>query len=104
MALTTGFKRFVSLVVVFGAVSAGLWVGQKNNYWGILEKREKIVADPAPQQQQQQVTVQVPETPREVPAQVYAPENAPQSVVREPLPEQPTNNAAINKLKGLNKL
>ena len=40
MALTTGFKRLLTLTSIVAVVGGGLWYADKNNYWGALEAKQ----------------------------------------------------------------
>lgn len=95
MALTKNFKVFVCILAIAGASGAGLWQANKNNYWGMLDKKPTaVVVEEAPvPQPEPQVHLSSP-----VPQQYSQPE--PQA---DPTPT-PHRDNAFNKMKGMDKL
>lgn len=100
MALTTGFKRLIGLIVVGSVLGGGSYIADKKNYWGLLDEKPKAEkVEEATQQAQEPAPILV-ESPTRAPVQVQVQEEpAPQA---EPSPIN--HDAAINKLKGLGKL
>lgn len=100
MEFTTGFKRFLTLLILAIVIFGGGYVAQKKNYWGLLDEApkaevptEQAVAPIQPAQAGIPVRQEEPVYP---PASQPEPQHQP-----EPEPVQEAPKASSNKLKNL---
>lgn len=100
MRLNPNFKKLILILLIVGVPGVGLWQGNKNNYWGLLDKKP---AAPVVQAEQEAPPVaQAPAPVREVaPEPLPAPSRQAQPQYEEPA--APASNG-ISKLKGMSKL
>lgn len=100
MALTTGAKRFLTLVVISAIAGAGIWQGQLHNWWGVLDKKAAPVQTEAEQETQAPQSSQPVVVIQTQPAQSTQEDNSTQQAQQ----VSPKHNETINRLKDLDKL